>query len=49
MFFPWTSVLPEQVLDLRRTGLPEEYLLTDNDANNMKYDIGLNYRLNDNL
>ena len=47
--FPWTSVLPEQVLDLRRTGLPEEYLLTDNDAKNMKYDIGLNYRLNDNL
>ena len=47
--FAWTSVLPEQVLDLRRTGIPEEYLLDNNDAKNMKYDIGLNYRFNDNL
>ncbi len=45
----WVSLLPEQVLDLRRTGLPEEFLLDNNDAKNMKYDIGINYRLNDNL
>ena len=47
--FAWTSVLPEQVLDLRRTGIPEEYLIANNDAKNMKYDIGVNYRFNDNL
>ena len=41
--------LPEQVLDLRRTGLPEEFLYDNNDAKNMKYDIGINYRVNDNL
>ena len=45
----WVSLLPEQVLDLRRTGLPEEFLLDNNDAKNMKYDVGINYRLNDNL
>ena len=45
----WVSQLPEQVLDLRRTGLPEEFLLDNNDAKNMKYDIGVNYRINDNL
>jgi iron complex outermembrane recepter protein len=37
------------VLNLRRTGLPEESLLDNNEAKNMKYDIGLNYRVNDNL
>ena len=48
--FPWVSGLPGgQVLDLRRTGFPEEALLTDNEASNMKYDVGINYRINDNL
>ena len=37
------------VLNLRRTGFPEESLILDNGANNMKYDITVNYRLNDNL
>ena len=45
----WVTLLPEPVLDLRRTGLPEEFLLDNNDAKNMKYDIGVNYRLNDDL
>ena len=35
------------LLDLRRTGFPEEFLL-DYDASNMKYDASLHYRINDN-
>ena len=48
--FGWVGGLPgDQVLDLRRTGFPEEALMEDNEASNMKYDIGINYRINDNL
>ena len=48
--FSWVGGLPGgQVLDLRRTGFPEEALMENNDASNMKYDIGINYRINDNL
>ena len=35
------------LLDLRRTGFPEEFLV-DNDASNMKYDASIHYRINDN-
>lgn len=36
-------------LDLRRTGFREEDILDNSDATSMKYDIGLHYRINDNL
>lgn len=36
-------------LDLRRTGFREEDILDNSDATSMKYDIGLHYRITDNL